>query len=268
MILDAQIPTADPGEVIVQFTPWIHRIARRYVPALEQQQLVDLDDLLQAGRIAVFNCQKTYDPGKCTFLSYSKNWIRSAMRRALGFKNDGTLPDVPMSLDSSLADDSDAAWLDFVPDTTPTAEENIIERDRRNETAEAVHAAVDRLKNAKQREVITRCWLNEQPKPEAAEEMGINIRSLQMVDLEARHKLRRDKELKTYAALQFPFMHVGPGRFRSTWTSATEKAVMWRERRYDEQYGPGAFLAAGAHDQRDVQTSKWMEERVWTASIL
>ncbi len=227
MIEDKNVPGADPGELIIQYTPLLHKIASRYTGLLERYPSIDKDDLLQAGRIAIYNSQKHYVPNdEATFVTYVSKAIRWNMMRVLGRKSDGTLPEILESLDEPLTDESDETRLDFVPDNTLTAEERIVEQDCRQETAEAVRAAVDRLKNAKQREIITRCWLKEQPKPEAAAEMGIKLKSLQMIDLEARHRLQRDKRLRQYV---IPFFHVTRSRFNSTWTSAVEAAVIWRE---------------------------------------
>ena len=71
MIMDKDIPTADPGELIIQYTPLIYKISDRYTDVLEKSGAVDLDDLLQAGRIAIYNAQGSYDPEKgASFMSY------------------------------------------------------------------------------------------------------------------------------------------------------------------------------------------------------
>ncbi len=226
-IPDKEIHEADPEQVIFCYENWIKKIANRYRLALERTAATDEDDLFQVGRLALLKAQGNYDPAEgATFLTYSYNYIRSAMRRELGFSQTGELPEILDSLDELISEDGDETRLDFIPDKTPTAEERIIEQDTKDETAEAVRSAVDRLKNSKQREVITRCWLNGQDKKEAAAEMGLNIRALQAVDIEARDKLRRDEQLKQYV---MPSFHVTVNRFNSTWTSATEAAVIWRE---------------------------------------
>ncbi len=229
MIPNEEVPTATPEAIVEQFSGWVKYLAKRYSTALERTGAVDDQDLYQTGILALLKAQETYDPGKgYGFLRHSQYLIRNAMRRELGFDpHTGEMPAPPVSLDEPLNEDSDDTRKDFVPDSTPTAEETIVDRDGHQETADAVRAAVNRLKNPKQREVITRCWLDGQPKREAAAEMGIGIRSLQMVDLEARQKLRRDRQLKEFATPYFH--HVGVSQFQSTWTSATEWAVLWRE---------------------------------------
>lgn len=212
MILDTEIPTADPGAVIIQYTPLLYRVLKRYQSALEGRPDIDIDDLLQSGRMAIYAAQKQYDPnGDASFMTFIYKRIRWAMYRALGFDpHTGELPEALISLDEPVSQDTDTTRGEFIPDTAPTAEDQIIEDEEHRETAEAVRAAVDRLKNLRQKEAVTRCWLNGQAKPDAAAEMGISIRALQMLDLEARYKLRRDKELQK---LDYGSFHVGVSRF-------------------------------------------------------
>ena len=184
------------------------------------------------------------------------------------FKADGSLPEEALiSLDEPLNEDSDETKLDFVPDTTPTAEERIIAQDDRQEVADAVHAAVDRLKNEKQREVVRRVWIDGQDRETAAAEMGTTYKALCSVDVNARTKLRLDDQLRQFAILRYPFFRVGVRKFQNTFTSATERAVLWRERVFDEQFGEGAFVtmphdkATIDHDPETVQTSTITEAR-------
>lgn len=225
-ISDKEIPTADPEAVIEQYTPLLCKIAERYKPVLEKTGSVDVEDLIQAGRIAVYNAQKKYNPdGGASFLSYVFDWIRSAMRRTAGIRN-GKAPEILLSLDEPLSDDSDIVRGDTIPDTAPTAEETTIEQDARQETAEAVHAAIDRMKSDKQREVITRVWIDGQDRAAAADDMKMKIGALRALDKAGRSTLRRDWQLKQFA---MPMFSVSVSRFRTTWTSAVEAAVIWRD---------------------------------------
>ena len=249
MITDRDIPTADPGKLILLLTPLLYKIMNRYRLMLAKLPAVDVDDLLQAGRVAIFLAQKKYDPdGGASFITFVFDRIRSAMHRTMKLKSDGSLPVIPESIDEPLSEDEDLTLLDTVADTEPTAEESIVAEDARQETAEAVHAAVDRLKNPKHRECIKRVWFDAQDKETAAAEMGYSVPVFRNTELQARYKLKRDPELKQFASLPYPLMRVGVDSFNSKWASSTEVTVLWRERHYDEVYGTGAFLAAGTHD--------------------
>ena len=232
MIADAEIRSADPSAVIEQYTPWIKRIAYRYNGILKQTGAISEDDLFQVGCMALMEAQKKYDPDAgMKFLSYSSYYIRNAIRRELGFSSQGKAPDQLVYLDEPLSEEADMSRIDLIPDESPTAEEAHIEQDRKEEVAEAVHAAIDRLKNHKHREIITRCWINGQDRSEAAEEMGMNATVLSNYDRDARDKLSRDRILINFA---IPVFHVGLGKYKNTWTSAVEAAVIWREEHQGE----------------------------------
>ena len=233
MIMDKDIPQADPGELIIQYTPFLYKIARRYQGILDRygtNGAISQEDLIQAGRMTIYAAQKKYNPEECAFTTFIFDRILTAMQRTLGITN-GKIPDIPEYLDEPLSEDAEESRIDFIPDPSKTAEEAHIEQENHQEVADAVHDAIDRLKNAKQREVITRCWIEGQEKPAAAVEMGINVRSLQSVDMEARHKLRRDKLLQRFY-LCLPSFQVGTKRFNTTWTSAVEMEAIWKDEHY------------------------------------
>lgn len=246
MITDKDIPQADPGELIIQYTPLLYKIVQRYQGILDRygnNGSISQEDLIQAGRIAIYTAQKKYDPEGCSFMTFVFDRIRQAMRATLGINN-GTIPDIPEYLDEPLTEDSEATALDMIEDPTIRPfDEPLIEEEARQDTIKEVHAAVDRLKNAKQREVITRCWIEGQEKPEAAADMGINIRSLQAVDLEARDRLRRDKLLQRFF-FSLPSFRVGAKRFNTTWTSEVELAAIWKEKYYPSELAVSEQKAA------------------------
>lgn len=248
MILDKDIPAAEPEEVLEQFTPLLYKILRRYTPLLTDTGVIDPDDLLQAGRVAIYTAQKVYNPSDgFSFLHFVFNRIRKAMRKTIGIKPDGSVPEEPLRLDEPIGEEDGICRIDNVPDPAPTAEERIIEQDTQCETTEAVHAALARMKSDKQREVITRVYLDGEPRETAAANMGMKIGALYSLDKAGRVTLRRDPELRAFA---MPYFHVGVNRFRTTWTSATEAAVIWRDKRLH----PEKYL-----DPDDVQTSTGTE---------
>ena len=239
-IPDKDIPATDPGTLIMQYTPLLQKLAKRYKPVLDKTGSVDIEDLLQAGRIAIYNAQKNYNPNNgATFLTYAFNGIRGAMLYALGYKN-GKIPIALEYLDEPLSDNGDDTRLDYIPDPSPTAEESIIEQDTRNETAEAVHAAISRLKSEKHREIITRVYINGQDRKTAAEEMRMKIGSFHAADQIARGKLKRDKRLQWFC---MPMLSGGLKRFRETGASSVEEMILWKEKMTDLIHGNGYYAA-------------------------
>lgn len=249
-ILDIDIPGADPAAVVAQYEPFIAKQASRYIPILDRSGAVGLEDLCQVGRIAVLKAQKRYDPaGGASFLSFITLPIKGAMRRALGFDNrTGAAPEQMIYLDEPTTENgTEMTRIDSIPDPSVLPfDEPLIEDETRKETANQVRAAVARLKSEKQREVIQRIYFDGLERRTAAEEMGINHAALCALDRAARSKLKRDYQLKQYV---MPFYQVGINRFNTTWTSATEAAVLWKERLIDELCGSGTF--AGSRTEKE-----------------
>lgn len=226
MIPDADIPTADINEVIKQYEPLLFKIAGRYRHVLELFPDIDTDDLVQAGRMVIYRNQSKYDPAQSSFTNFIFDRCRAAMRHVIGYNQTGELPAVLESLDSAAPGTDDALLLDVLPDPAPGPEEIAADLDETERTAQMVREAVERLENQQHREIITRVWLNEEPRKEAAAVMGLPLQRLQTADRKAREKLMQDALLQE---LVMPSFHGGARAFNSTFTSPVEKAVLWLE---------------------------------------
>ena len=227
MIEDENIPTADPEMLIKQYEPLLYKISGKYRTILDKYPDIDEDDLLQAGRIVIHRCQSCYDPEQASFTTFIYDRCRAAMRNVIGYHQDGSLPETPVSLDKALPGDTDEITLmDTIPDPGPGPDVMTEEADEKERTALAVREAVDRLKNEQQREAIRRIWLDEQPRAEAACEMGISKEYLYSLEMGGKRNLRRLLRMNEYV---MPFFLVGAKRFQSTWTSSVEKSVLWLE---------------------------------------
>ncbi len=232
-IPDTEIPAADPAEVVKQYEPLIFKIANRYSPILDRSGAVGLEDLEQAGRLAVLHAQSKYDPeGGASFFTYSSYWIRSAIRRALEFdSHTGELPPRLDYLDEPItdADGNETARIDLIPDPSILPfDEPLIEAETRQETAVEVRAALDRLKNDRQRDIIQHIYFDGQARKDIAANSGVSFQLVSKVERQAYRELRTDAQLRHFVG-EIPFFHVSAGRYNTTWTSAVEAAVIWRE---------------------------------------
>ncbi len=229
-ILDSEIPGADPAAVVQQYEPLIFKIANRYMFILEKSGAVSLEDLHQAGRIAILQAQKRYDPtGGASFLTFVYEPIRWAVRRAAGFNpNTGKAPEQLVYLDEPLPglSNEELTRLDVLqdPDAVPL-DEPIIEDETRRETSEQVRAAVQRLKNERQRDYISRIFLQgETVSSIAAKEKKTTsyINNTKNVGL---RNLRQDYHLREYR----PRFSTSLQSFRYTFTSQEEAYILWLE---------------------------------------
>lgn len=106
--------------------------------------------------------------------------------------------------------------------------EGLEQADTRRDVRQAVDALPER-----QREVICMHYWDSLTFVEIAQRIGGKV---QPDKDKAMRTLRRDKVLRKYYMPDF--LHWGRSTFSSTWTSATEMAVLWRERHNHTGDGP------------------------------
>ncbi|QTE68359.1 sigma-70 family RNA polymerase sigma factor [Clostridiales bacterium] len=231
MIADCNIPGADPTSVIEQYEPFLKTIAKKYTYVLNKSGAVGFDDLIQVGRIAIIDAQKRYEPDKGAFITFLAYRVRAAMQRTLGFNCKGEAPKQLVYLDAPISDESEDTLGDTVADlAAPTVDENITESETKREISEQVREALNRMKSEKQREVITRIYIDGQERTAAAADMGMKYSPLCALERAGKRSLHRDEQLKQFVIGEIPFFTVGVMQFNCTWTSATEKTVIWRDK--------------------------------------
>ena len=240
MIPDTDIKTASPEALIKQYRPLIYKLAMRYSKLMAYHPSVDYDDLYQTGMMALLQAQQAYDPDQgCSFLTFAVKPVKWHMQRTLGISN-GQLPPVMESLDvPAYADDPEGeTLLAGIPD--PDAPDGYAEAEKES-TRETVQAAVAGLKSEKQRAIIGKVYFEDKTRQAVADEMGMKYGAVTAAEHEGLRKLHRNWMLQQLVGYK-PY-HYSLGRFRNTFCSEEEAAVLWAERNIDEQYGEGAYMA-------------------------
>lgn len=211
----------------------LHKLARRYARI---DTAVDTDDLIQAGYMGLVEAERTYDPTKGkTWAGWAAWYIRREMRGAVGINTTRERPHLhAVSLDAPIGGEGDDLTLmDTLADEgLPDASSGLVEADR----AATVRAAVERLE-ADRREVIRRRDLQGMSYAVVGEGMGLTAGEVQKLRKKALHDLRRDKGIRAlWLEDATPYYRrVGVSTFNTTWTSATEAAVLWRIERMGEK---------------------------------
>jgi hypothetical protein len=121
-------------------------------------------------------------------------------------------------------------------------DEPIIEEENRRETSEQVRAALDRMKSDKQRTAVSLVWMEGKTREQAAAEMEMQTRSFYALEKYGRSTLRRDCRLREYV-MQMPSFRTSLGRFRQTFTSAVEAAVIWKDEHLPDYLSRKALVA-------------------------
>lgn len=227
-IPDEAIHDADPEQLLYCFYPFVRKVALRYHSLLALTGAIDMEDLIQAGCIGLIYAQQHYDSeAGASFMTYAFNHVRRHMQEAMGCSR-GEMK-LTCSLDEPIsADDPDSeTLLDTIPD--PDAidpPEYFAEEADRLEVIHEVRAAVSRLDNDKQREVVTRYYLNGESTASISLDMGIKRNGISGVRQQALRKLKHDYRLRRFAVPRF---HVGVREFQTTFTSEPEAIILWKE---------------------------------------
>lgn len=216
----------------------IYMCARRYMYFLQLRASVDMDDLMQEGRLAVMAAEKTYNPKKGAFSSWAWRYICKAMRRALGITTvDGKThfrPD-PASLDVPTSEDEELTLLEQIadPDAWDGGEMAVAADDRR-----AVREAIEQL-TGDQHTIAMECLLCGRPLAEVARAHGIAHFKARDAEYKAIINLRR--LLQPYAvekALDSTtdfYRGKGAEAFQTSRSSAVEDIVFQRERKRESE---------------------------------
>ena len=204
--------------------------ARRYSGACKNDNAVDVEDLIQAGFMGLVDAQATYDETKGGWVKWALWFIEREINAALG-RRDGHWVKAhagTLSLDAPLSEDSDETGLDgLADDTLPPVDDNLVLSD----DCRLVRECVSDLADDRQREVVERWQLGGETQAAVAESLSISPQRVNQIWCKARKALARDRRLRQLTALDDMtpyYQHVGINRFRTTLTSATERAALWR----------------------------------------
>lgn len=212
-------------------------VARRYAAACQRDRAVSVEDLTQAGFFGLVKAQQTYDPARGSWAAWAAWAITKEIYKALGLYDGRPIKAhwAALSLDAPLnLDEPDApTGVDVLEDTSLPATDEALNLDNMRQY---VRRAIERIQSDRQRLVMQLCGLEGKPYEAAAAILGVSVSRVQQIREKALEALRNDKALREDARadiadieLRTPYYcHVGVNTFRSTHTSATEKAVLWR----------------------------------------
>ena len=223
---------------------------------------VEVDDLIQAGFIAMVEAVDSFDPGAgYKFSTWLKLTLRTAFAEAGGYRSKRQKMD-PLhrcdSLDRPLDDEGGATLgeLQAAPDCFDDTERQIW----REQLRAVLDKALEDLP-ADWREILERRYYRGQSQQVVAEGMRVKKTDIQGREKKALHRLHHDRRrnhldqfwVEQAIDLKTPwFLHVGPEAFASTGTSAVEKLVLQRERDLERPERLAEYMEAGQNNiERD-----------------
>lgn len=195
-------------------------VARRYGFVCERDPAIAQEDLVNAGFFGLLKAAETYDPEGVSWAKWAIWHVKRAMLQSCGYLREAD----HLSLDVPVEEDSDLTFLDTIPDNGPPVEEAA----EREAVRAEVRAAVDRLKDPRQRDVIRAWKLEGRTLEQIAQDIGCSPSFIQMTARKALRKLAADRRLRDLDDRTRFHAYKSVTAFRNDLTSVTEGAALWR----------------------------------------
>ena len=220
------------------YDPLIYSIVNRYCSYLRYHPAYDLDDLIQEGRLAVIEAQKTWDKqGGAAFSTWATLYIKSAVNRALGIRwrqgKGAVLPPLLFSLDAPVDDAGEMFLSDLIADPAACEGwEGMAASQVQQEVREAVEQLPGDLYTIAKRHILGR-----EPLALVAASLGLEGNQA-ITQKEKALKALRKALMPLYRAYVLDmdtnwYKKKGVAAFQRTHSSAVEDIVMDRERKGD-----------------------------------
>lgn len=190
---------------------------------------VEVDDLKQAGFLALIEAVKTFEAGRAKFLTWYVYYLRRAFNEAQGLRGrrSDLLDRCPISLDGEKSDDSEETWIDTIPDNEDHIE-NVNDKIYREELRAAIEKALDEIP-ARQALIVRRTELEQRSLVETGEEAGVSAAWVHQLRNKGLTALRNNRGLRAFLADHINYYRfVGTNQFNTTRMSSTELLALRR----------------------------------------
>lgn len=193
---------------------------------------VEIEDLIQAGYLAMTEAVKTYDPAEGMFNTWLGFYLRKAFNEAQGIRHgEGRAIDKAVSLDKPIYEDSDETLLDMVASTLSDGRDDYEAADDKiynDELRAALERALDEIPEG-QAKILRRTELDNKTYREAGEEIGVSKERVRQLRRDGINSLRQNRGLRLFLQDQINYyLHVSKETFNSTHQSSTELLALRR----------------------------------------
>ena len=194
---------------------------------------VELDDLIQAGFIAVTNAAKAHDPEKGSFLTWLSFHLQTAFNEAMGLRKRTQDP-----IDYCCSVDREGWILNAIPGSNDIAE--VEERIYNDQLKKALEKALNEIPE-REAEILRKTYFEDKTLKRSGEEIGVSCERARMIRSAGLDSMRKNKGLKQFLQDEMDYYHrVGIRAFNSTRTSSTEMLALRRidlEKKYMSLFG-------------------------------
>lgn len=213
--------------LVKQNSGMIYKIAAGYCVFATRNRGVDMEDLMQAATIGLLSSVDSWDETRGSFISLAVFHMRREIRTALGIRSSKKQLETTtgvLSLHTPIGENDDTLLIDMVADDTAASPQTAAEKEN---LAQIVREEVARLPGV-ERVTVEKKWFYGAHRNEL-EAIHANHYA---IEKNAFQKLKRNKRLRALRDdyLTPVYHHKGVAAFQSSFISATEEAVLWRER--------------------------------------
>jgi RNA polymerase primary sigma factor len=174
---------------------WIIKQARKFA----MRHNVEMNDLMQEGRLGALEAARRHDPKKGKFFSYAVHWIKSRMQRfVMNCSKDVRVPvgqfwkhqTHESSFDAPVGEDGDATLGDLMG-----ADESVTHDADADDRAELLQTALAKLPE-RERAVLHARFFEDKTFEEIGAEQGVTRERIRQIEFSALKKLRKFSQLK------------------------------------------------------------------------
>lgn len=205
---------------------WAYKYTRR---GQEQgSRLFDIDDLKQAGYIALVDAVAGYEPrpdaGFATYLCFH---VRHHFAEVAGIRGTKRRPEIGcFSLDAPLREDTETTRVEMLADPAADFADDVIDREASCQDCAALLVEVDRLPDEQRQALMLTSW-DGLTYIDAAGVMGTDAEQVRQQKRNAVSAVRYSKIGRLIARERYAVHRVGLRRFKTSFVSEVEKHVEW-----------------------------------------
>ena len=195
----------------------------------------EIDDLIQAGYLAMVDAVETYDPERASFITHFTFYLRTAfIDTAIGCtakkRNDPLFS--ALDLYGDVYGDGGTTLEEITPGCAPDPEERSLDAVYNMELRAALYAVMDRNLTPREKDILQRHFMQGQTIKACAEIHGISQQAAAAAQQSALRKMRRNnRELKSYVDNLTPYyLGIGAKNYHNKGYSPVERLAELRER--------------------------------------
>lgn len=221
------------GELWDQVKKFVYQKANKFYANGAKVIRCEVDDLTQAGFVALTEAVKSYNPERGTFINFYTFYLKTAFLTTAFGRTPRQQKDplfFAADIDADLYEEGGVTLGEVIPGNAPDPEQCSIDSVYNAELRAVFDAVMDRALTPREKDVLQRHFVQGQTLKECAEVYGITVQATASTKDNALRKMRRNAKLSAFISERTPyFLGIGAARFNRDGYSPVEKLVEIRQ---------------------------------------